>query len=113
MKYYLSCCSSALYYEIPDLSVKLSRAPEPEDINWNNIGVEFSSIVCRKFLTYFVTAVLLGASFGIVYGLTLWQISTNNSIITYAVSMSISLLNVLIGGRQCFIFSGGVSDDSL
>lgn len=85
------------------LDVKLSRAPEPEDINWNNIGVEFGSIVCRKFVTYFVTAALLGASFGIVYGLTLIQISTNNSIISYVASTSISVLNVLIGSRYIFI----------
>lgn len=49
-------------------------------------------------VTYFVTAMLLAASFGIVYGLTLLQVTTNSSIITYFVSVTISLLNVLIGG---------------
>jgi hypothetical protein len=44
-----------------------------------------------------VTALLLGASFGIVYGLTMLQLSTNNDIISYAVTLSITLLNVLIG----------------
>ena len=47
-------------------------------------------------MTYFVTALMLGASFGIVYGLTMVQLSTNNDILSYAMILSITLINVLI-----------------
>ena len=73
ISYYLSCCSSALYLDLRrggrPLGIKVSRAPEPEDVNWGDIGVDLCSIVLRKCLTYLVTGLLLGASFGIVYGL--------------------------------------------
>ena len=81
------------------MGIKVSRAPEPEDINWGNIGVDFCSIVIRKCLTYLVTGLLLGASFGIVYGLIQVQESSNNSILSYAITISITLINVLIGRR--------------
>jgi hypothetical protein len=64
-------------------------------------------------VTYLVTGLLLAASFGIVYGLTLWQISTNNPIITYIASISISLLNVLIGGISMSMCSCSRGDDCL
>jgi hypothetical protein len=48
----------------------IRRAPEPEDINWTNIGLRDCSIYGRKFFTFSVTAGLLGICFGIVYGLS-------------------------------------------
>lgn len=71
----MGCCSTVCYFKLTNetnYDVKLSRAPEPEDIIWENIGMEFNSIVKRKFLTFFVTLLLLGVSFGSVYGLTLF-----------------------------------------
>lgn len=53
-----------------EFKLEIMRAPEPEDIIWENIGHKDCAIYCRKLLTYTVTALLLGASFGIVFGLS-------------------------------------------
>lgn len=102
IRYVLSCCQSACYFKVKnrsneEISVSVSRAPEPEDIIWNNIGFPYESIICRKLLTYFILLLLLGASFGIVYGLTILQLTYNNSILSIAISLSITVINIVIG----------------
>ena len=85
-------------------SLSIARAPEPEDIIWTNIGVDDCSKYIRKFVTYSLTAVLLGISFGIVYGLSVRQndLTVNNPndavsrYLSIAISMVIALINVLI-----------------
>ena len=76
MRYYLSCCKKALFLKLKvedGNEVIVSRAPEPEDIVWENIGIPENTIIQRKLLTYFITFLLLATSFGIVYGLTILQ----------------------------------------
>jgi hypothetical protein len=101
IRYYLSCCQNALYFQLEskfESKVVVTRAPEPEDIIWDNIGISSCSIYLRKLMTYFVTLLLLGASFGIVYGLTALQETLKNSILSIAISLSITLINIIIGG---------------
>jgi hypothetical protein len=98
LRYYLSCCQSGVYFLGKD-GITTSRAPEPEDIIWENIGIPDCSIIQRKLLTYFVTLVLLGASFGIVYGLTILQITYNSSILSIMISLSITVINAIIAGK--------------
>lgn len=84
----------------------MSKAPEPEDIIWENIGVSFQSIILRKLLTYFILLLLLGGSFGIVYVLTMLQMNDNsNQILSIAVSLSITVINIIIGGIPIVIKS--------
>jgi len=84
----------------------VSKAPEPEDIIWENIGVSFQSIILRKLLTYFILLLLLGGSFGIVYVLTMLQMNDNsNQILSIAVSLSITVINIIIGGIPIVIKS--------
>ena len=49
---------------------KITKAPEPEDIIWQNLGLRDCNSYMRKLFTFTITAILLGGSFGIVYGLT-------------------------------------------
>ena len=42
---------------------------------------------------------LLGASFGSVYGLTLLQLTSNNSILNYGASVIITIINIAIAGN--------------
>jgi hypothetical protein len=76
-----------------------TRAPEPEDVIWENIGIPDYSIILRKILTYFVTILLLCASFGIVYGLTMLQFTYTNEILSIAISLSITVINIILGGN--------------
>ena len=59
-----------------------------------------STIVGRKFLTYFVTTLILGASFGVVYGLTHLQLKSGSQVLSIAISLSITLINLVIKGTQ-------------
>jgi len=111
IRYVLSCCQNALYFKINNqsnesLNIVVSKAPEPEDIIWENIGVSFQSIILRKLLTYFILLLLLGGSFGIVYVLTMLQMNDNsNQILSIAVSLSITVINIIIGGIPIVIKS--------
>ena len=79
----------------------IARAPEPEDIIWGNIGHHNCAYYLRKLFTFTVTAVLLGISFGIVYGLTkAQQANDDNRYISIAISLTISIVNAIIG-RNC------------
>jgi hypothetical protein len=76
--------------------IEATRAPEPEDIIWENIGIPDREIRKRKMFTYFITLLLLGVSFGIVYGLTILQLTYENSILSIAISLSITVINIAI-----------------
>jgi hypothetical protein len=76
--------------------VEATRAPEPEDIIWENIGIPDREIRKRKMFTYFITLLLLATSFGIVYGLTILQLTYESSILSIAISLSITVINIAI-----------------
>ena len=80
------------------MDVRTCRAPEPEDIIWQNIGIPDSEVRKRKLLTYFVTLLLLGISFGVAYGFTILQMTYSNFIFSYAISFSITIINMFIDG---------------
>lgn len=83
----------------------IRRAPEPEDINWTNIGLRDCSVYGRKIFTYIVTAVLLGVCFAIVYALSSKQrdlqsnpdTSGSSRILSIIISIVISLVNIILG----------------
>lgn len=81
-------------------------APEPEDIIWTNIGLDDCSIYSRKLFTYTFTLMLLGGSFGIVYGLSKEQnrltsggnaTDDTSRYLSIAISLVIAITNVIIG----------------
>ena len=78
----------------------MARAPEPEDILWTNIGQRKVTSYLKKFFTFTITVILLGISFAIVYGLTKLQQSKNDDrIISIVISVTISIINAIIGRK--------------
>lgn len=77
---------------------KITKAPEPEDIIWQNLGLRDCNSYMRKLFTFTITAILLGGSFGIVYGLTKAQDSAGNDrVLSIIISVVIALVNIIIG----------------
>jgi hypothetical protein len=56
-----SCC-----YSKKGATWSFTRAPEPNDINWQNMGVSGTAKCCRRSLSYFVSLLTVGITFGIV-----------------------------------------------
>ena len=79
------------------MNLKIERAPEPEDIIWGNIGLSDGQKLCRKFVTFSITIIILGLSFLAVYGLSVAQLNNaGNSFLSILISLVISLINILI-----------------
>lgn len=42
------------------------RAPEPNDIFWENLGISSIERIVSGFLSFFATVILIGACFGLI-----------------------------------------------
>lgn len=60
-------------FKINNRQVAISRAPEPDDIRWNNLGKTKKHIFCNQVVTFGFGVLLLLLGGVIQYGLTLWQ----------------------------------------
>ncbi|CAK83672.1 unnamed protein product (macronuclear) [Paramecium tetraurelia] len=83
--------------------IYINRAPEPDDVFWENCGVDQNTQLKRKILSWFVILFLLGFSLGILYGLNAFQNSflqsdNNQFLVTTMVSFSKSLIIALVEG---------------
>lgn len=52
-----------------DNLISIYRAPEPDDVFWENCGVDENSKIRRKLISNIILTLLLGISFSILYGL--------------------------------------------
>lgn len=103
IRYLISCFRSTQYFKIRDertneeIDIRATRAPDPEDIIWGNVELPTLTIVVRKLIVWGILLALVGITFGIVYGLTAWQIldSTNPSI-SVLIALTITLMNMLV-----------------
>jgi hypothetical protein len=67
-------------YPINDrVQIRLTTAPNPNDLVWENLGVEFMAALPRRIVTFLATFVLLGISFGAVVGLKVLQYNMNQN----------------------------------
>jgi hypothetical protein len=80
----------------------LKEAYDPSDIKWENQGIKKRQIFFYRLVTYFLSLLVLGVSFGIILGLKVAQkkitdeaLLSNNS--TSFSSFSFRLLSVAIG----------------
>lgn len=55
--------------------VVIQRAPEPDDIIWQNLGKSPKVIILRKIVTNFLGVLLLVANGIIQYLLALWSVT--------------------------------------
>jgi uncharacterized membrane protein YsdA (DUF1294 family) len=53
--------------------ITIEQAPEPTDVRWQNMGVSTGKKVCRRIFTVLITIILLGGSFGIIFGINQYQ----------------------------------------
>ena len=66
--------------QVRKVPIKVVRAPNPNDITWANLGYPPGLAVCRRLLTFFATATLLGLSFLCVVGLKVMQFDMNKKL---------------------------------
>ena len=57
----------------------MDRAPNPNDIKWNDLGVSMTVVLQRRVTTFFITILLLGCSFGAILGLKVAQFKMNQN----------------------------------
>lgn len=69
--------------------IKVSRAPEPEDIVWENIGLPKFDRTLRKAFTFSMTVVILCVSGYLIYLLTTLQLNFKHSVVSILVSLVI------------------------
>ncbi|CAK64281.1 unnamed protein product (macronuclear) [Paramecium tetraurelia] len=62
-----------------DNVILVSKAPEPGDILWGNLGVTLLEQYKRKLITNLATIFLLGICFGILFGLSYGQFSLTDT----------------------------------
>jgi hypothetical protein len=61
----------------------------------------------KKMLTFTITVLMLGISFAIVYGLSLAQVqNSENRYLSILISLTISIINVIIGSNKLIYFRG-------
>lgn len=103
IRYVISCFRSAHYFKIRDertneeLSISVTRAPEPEDIIWGNIEVPILTLVLRKGLVWLALFAMVGITYGIVYGITVVQMQNPTLMyLSFILALVITLMNMLI-----------------
>ena len=71
---------------------------EPQDIIWENLGVYRLEKFKRRFLSYFVSLILVAISFFIILGLSFVQenINIDNVWARYGINLTISLTIIII-----------------
>lgn len=80
-------------------NVVIQRAPEPDDIIWQNLGKSPKVIILRKILTNFIGVLLLVTNGVIQYLFALWSVSQpleTQSNISILSSIIVNIVNYLI-----------------
>ena len=52
--------------------IMVRRAPEPNDVIWENCGISSSQKIKIRIITISITFLVLCASFGIIYGISIY-----------------------------------------
>lgn len=87
--------------------IRVSRAPDPNDVIFINLGLSNSSAITRRVLTYIATIFLLGISFGATIGLKILQNTLNKNsaastntvvfrLISVGITVIISIINYIM-----------------
>ncbi|CAK69146.1 unnamed protein product (macronuclear) [Paramecium tetraurelia] len=79
------------------------RAPEPNDVFWENCGFNFQYQIQKRILNFFITIFILAASFTILLGLNILQSQNLSSFddaimifVTLVISLIITVINQII-----------------
>lgn len=93
-KYY-TCQREGGQIKVP---IKVDRAPNPNDLDWKDLGVSMTVVITRRVITYAITIILLGMSFGGMTGLKYgqYQMSKQTDSTDFTSSAKFRLISVLI-----------------
>jgi len=53
--------------------IKVDRAPEPFDVFWENLGLDWWEVAKKRILTNIVSVLLLAVTFGLILGISALQ----------------------------------------
>ena len=85
---------------IGDQKIAIERAPEPDDIVWENAKVSVSTAICRKVIFNLLCLCLLLIGGGAQYGLAVAQNNETNErvklLFSLAASIVVALMNRII-----------------
>ena len=88
-------------YRVKGEEVAIERAPEPDDIIWENAGISIGGAICRKTLYSFLSIIMLLLGGGVQYGLAVAstktaQDSQTQLLMSTVSSLTVSVLNAII-----------------
>ncbi|CAD8171330.1 unnamed protein product [Paramecium pentaurelia] len=102
-KYYLINRQDQRGFYFKNRIIIFCRAPEPNDVFWENCGFNFQYQFQKRILNFFITIFILGASFTILLGLNILQSQNLSSfddvimiIVTLVISLIITIINQII-----------------
>lgn len=80
----------------PIKNVEITKAPEPDEIKWDNMGFDPNVRVVRRVLIFGLALVLIGASLTINVFLTSLSIGSNQYALSILISLVITTINFII-----------------
>lgn len=81
----------------PVYKIKVERAPNPGDVNWEDLGVHFSDRLTRFALTNGVMFLIICASFAVCYGMTKLEGAGESSIfLSILPHLGVALANMAV-----------------
>lgn len=90
--------------DFPIKDVEIKKAPEPEEIKWNNIGFPPAERTFRRFMAWLATIGLLGISLGISIGISYVKkdiaLSIGISIVVTLINLGIQVLLVYFSSLE-------------
>lgn len=88
-------------YRVKGECVAIERAPEPDDIVWENCKISECGAITRKTIYAFISILMLLIGGGVQYGLAVAQLSApkddlTQTLMSTASSVAVSILNAII-----------------
>lgn len=104
---FVDWCATPGTFEINGKTVVIKRAPEPDDILWENTDIPKSRLFRNIFFSYFFGSVILLTGGVIQYFLQYFQLQiTNpvtNSYFSYLTSITVTIFNGIIVNFLTFV----------
>ena len=106
------CCGgAAAQYSFRGRRIKVTRAPEPSDVYWENLGVSKCEIYCKRVTTNILSIIVVAVCFGIILGVSYGQKHLKNQSVAgilnissstiqgigFLASIIISIINTILG----------------
>lgn len=102
IRYFLSCCRSAQYFSVRDdfnneeVSICTRRAPDPEDIIWGQLKTPMKTLVLSRLITWSAIIAIIGATFGVCYGLNYLSIISGLTYMPVILAIIITISNIFL-----------------